>query len=281
MTAPRTLPPPASDRRLAQPERLPLLDVQGVEAAYGPYRALFGVSFSVPAGSAVALVGPNGAGKTTVARVISGLLRASAGTIAFDGQEITRWPVWRIARAGLVHAPEGRSVFASLSVEENLVLALKGVNRRAQAEALARAYGAFEHLARRKDQQAGTLSGGEQRMLSLAKVLALPRRLLVVDEVSLGLAPAVVDEVFDAMRQILRAGTSILVVEQHVERAWRWPNGPCCSPTDACCARARPPRSRPRYRGSSRPAPAPSTRARRHLSNPEANPIGPKRSRRG
>ncbi len=219
MTAPRTLPPPASDRRLAQPERLPLLDVQGVEAAYGPYRALFGVSFSVPAGSAVALVGPNGAGKTTVARVISGLLRASAGTIAFDGQEITRWPAWRIARAGLVHAPEGRSVFASLSVEENLVLALKGVNHRAQAEALERAYGAFEHLARRKDQQAGTLSGGEQRMLSLAKVLALPRRLLVVDEVSLGLAPAVVDEVFDAMRQILRAGTSILVVEQHVERA--------------------------------------------------------------
>ncbi len=201
------------------PEHPPLLELDQVEAGYGPYRALFGVSFVVPAGSAVALVGPNGAGKTTVARVVSGLVRPSAGTIRFEGRDVTRWPAWRIARAGLLHAPEGRSVFASLSVEENLVLAFKGVDRRTQAEALERAYSSFERLARRKDQAAGTLSGGEQRMLSLAKVLALPRRLLVVDELSLGLAPAIVDEVFDALRRILAAGTSILVVEQHLERA--------------------------------------------------------------
>ena len=103
----------------------PLLELRNVEATYGPYRALFGVSFTVPQGSAVALVGSNGAGKSTVARVISGLVRASAGSIRFDGHDITRWPAWRIARAGIAHAPEGRSVFATLTVEENLLLAAR------------------------------------------------------------------------------------------------------------------------------------------------------------
>lgn len=197
----------------------PLLELHDVQASYGPYRALFGVSFCVPERSAVALVGSNGAGKSTVARVISGLVRASAGRIVFGGVDITRWPAWRIARAGLVHAPEGRSVFASLTVEENLWLAFSALGRRRQRQALESAYGAFERLARRRDQLAGTLSGGEQRMLTLAKVLAVPQRLLVVDEVSLGLAPAVVDEVFSALRQIMASGTSLLVVEQHLGRA--------------------------------------------------------------
>jgi branched-chain amino acid transport system ATP-binding protein len=197
----------------------PLLELRGVEASYGPYRALFGVSFVVPEGSAVALVGSNGAGKSTVARVISGLVRASAGTVRLDGQDITRWPAWRIARAGVAHAPEGRSVLSSLTVEENLLLVARGAHgRRNQAAALERAFGTFGRLAEHRHQLAGTLSGGEQRMLSLAKVLVVPQRLLVVDELSLGLAPQVVDEVFAVLATIRDSGTSLLVVEQHLDR---------------------------------------------------------------
>jgi len=196
-----------------------LLELRDVEASYGPYGALFGVSFTVPERSVVALVGSNGAGKSTVARVISGLVRASAGAVFFDGHDITGWPAWRIARAGLAHAPEGRAVFASLSVEENLLLTFrKAVGRHGQAESLERAYEVFDRLAKRRDQLAGTLSGGEQRMLALAKVLAVPQRLLVVDELSLGLAPAVVAKVFGALKKILASGTSLLIVEQHIGR---------------------------------------------------------------
>ena len=198
----------------------PLLEVRQVDAGYGPYRALFGVSFSVAERSAVALVGANGAGKSTVARVVSGLVRASAGSVHFAGEDITRTPAWRIARLGLAHAPEGRAVFGSLSVEENLLLTFRqAVGRRGLAGAVARAYDAFPRLGERRHQPAGTLSGGEQRMLALAKVLAVPQRLLVVDELSLGLAPVVVDEVFTGLRAVLEAGTAVLVVEQHVDRA--------------------------------------------------------------
>jgi branched-chain amino acid transport system ATP-binding protein len=197
----------------------PLLELRNVEASYGPYRALFGVSFAVSRGSAVALVGSNGAGKSTVARVISGLVRASAGSVRFDGHDITRWPAWRIARAGIAHAPEGRSVFATLTVEENLLLPARSAGGGGRpGEALDRAFGAFGQLAERRHQLAGTLSGGEQRMLSLAKALAVPQRLLIVDELSLGLAPQAVDEVFDALRAIRDTGTSLLVVEQHLDR---------------------------------------------------------------
>ena len=198
----------------------PLLELRDVDAAYGPYRALFGVSFAVPEATGVALVGPNGAGKSTVARVVSGLVRPTAGVVRFAGRDVTRWPAWRIARLGLAHAPEGRSVFASLSVEENLLLTFgQAVGRRGQGEALERAFGAFPRLAQRRHQLAGTLSGGEQRMLTLAKVLAVPQRLLVVDELSLGLDPVVLDDVFAALGAILRSGTSLLVVEQHLPRA--------------------------------------------------------------
>ena len=198
----------------------PLLELRDVDAAYGPYRALFGVSFAVPEATGVALVGPNGAGKSTVARVVSGLVRPTAGVVRFAGRDVTRWPAWRIARLGLAHAPEGRSVFASLTVEENLLLTFgQAVGRRGQGEALERAFGAFPRLAQRRHQLAGTLSGGEQRMLTLAKVLAVPQRLLVVDELSLGLDPVVLDDVFAALGAILRSGTSLLVVEQHLPRA--------------------------------------------------------------
>ena len=168
----------------------PLLDVRELTASYGPFRALFGVSFSVPEGGAVALLGPNGAGKSTVARVVTGLVAPTGGRIAFDGSDVTGWPAWKIARLGIAHAPEGRSVLSTLTVEENLALAFRrSLGRRGVADAIARAYDEFPRLRERRQQLAGTLSGGEQRTLSLARVLADPPRLLVVDELSLGLAP--------------------------------------------------------------------------------------------
>lgn len=203
----------------AGPPRPPLLEVEHVDAGYGPYRALFDVSLSVPEASVVALVGANGAGKSTLARVVSGLVRASAGRVRFAGADITGWPAWRIARHGLAHAPEGRSVFATLTVEENLVLPLRaGRSRREADAALGRALRSFPRLEERRDQLAGTLSGGEQRMLALARVLAVPQRLLVVDELSMGLAPAVVDEVLDSLAAVREAGTALLVVEQQAGR---------------------------------------------------------------
>lgn len=197
-----------------------LLTLQQVSASYSSYRALFDVSFTVGAGSIVALLGSNGAGKSTVARVISGLVPATDGTVTFDGQDITRMPAHRIARSGLTHVPEGRGIFSSLDVEENLTLAfLRRGGRSKVSESLERAYGAFPVLAERRRQPAGTLSGGQQRMLSLAKVLAVPSKLLVVDELSLGLAPVVIDAVYEGLVAIRQTGTSLLVVEQQIDRA--------------------------------------------------------------
>jgi branched-chain amino acid transport system ATP-binding protein len=198
----------------------PLLELEDVSVSYGPFRALFGVSLTVPAGSAVALLGSNGAGKSTVARVATGLVPLNSGRIRFDGVDVTGYPAHRLAALGMSHAPEGRSIFSSLSVEENLVLIFRqALGRKGMQTALDKAYLSFPRLKERRKQNAGTLSGGEQRMLSLAKVLANPPRLLVVDELSLGLAPIIVDEVFSTLKTIRQEGTSILVVEQHVTSA--------------------------------------------------------------
>ena len=197
----------------------PALDVDHVSAAYGPYRALFDVTFSVPAGGITALIGSNGAGKSTVARVVTGLLASSEGTIRLDGADVTGLPTYKIARMGCSHVPEGRGVFADLTVEENLkVLFRQKLGRRQVADALDRAYESFPILGSRRRQHGGTLSGGEQRILSLAKVLVAPPRLLVADEISLGLAPVVVDAVYDGLRRINAAGTALLIVEQQVDR---------------------------------------------------------------
>lgn len=197
-----------------------LLEVEALSAGYGDYRALFGVTFSVPAGSIVAVLGPNGAGKSTLARTLSGLVRATGGRVRLAGRDVTRLPAHQITRRGLVHVPEGRAVFANLTVEENLLVSFGGrLPRGAVRAALDRAYGSFPVLAERRRQPAGTLSGGQQRLLSLAKVLAAPARLLVVDELSLGLAPAIVDAVYDGLVTIRDEGTSLLVVEQQVDRA--------------------------------------------------------------
>ncbi len=197
-----------------------LLELDGVEAAYGPFRSLFGVSLRIEAGKVLALLGANGAGKTTVARVCTGLIAPSAGAVRFDGEEFAGRKAYEFARAGIVHAVEGRSVFATLSVEENLVLAVsRGRARTKVAEVLDRAYGLFPRLGERRRQVAGTLSGGEQRMLSLARVLVDQPRLLVADELSLGLAPIIVDDVYATLARIRDAGTTILIVEQHVGHA--------------------------------------------------------------
>jgi branched-chain amino acid transport system ATP-binding protein len=196
-----------------------VLTVQHVSSSYGPYRALFDVSFHVPDGGVVALVGSNGAGKSTVARTVTGLVEATSGQIVFAGADITKLPAYKIARLGMAHVVEGRGVFSSLTVEENLTLAFRQREGRTKLrENLDRAFEAFPILGERRKQNAGTLSGGQQRLLSLAKVLVVPSKILFADELSLGLAPVVVDAVYDGLREINRNGTALVVVEQQVHR---------------------------------------------------------------
>ncbi len=198
----------------------PLLDLRDVNAGYGPFRALFGVSFSIAEGSVVALLGGNGAGKTTIARVVTGLVPVTSGEVRFDGTNIAGMPPWQIAPLGIVHAPEGRSVFSSLTVEENLTLDFRrNLGRKGVSAGLERAYELFPRLGERRKQLAGTLSGGEQRMLALARVLVRPPRLLVVDELSLGLAPIVVDEVYANLQKVRQTGTTMLIIEHYVGHA--------------------------------------------------------------
>jgi branched-chain amino acid transport system ATP-binding protein len=198
----------------------PALEVDHVSASYGPYRALFDVSFTVPAGGVTALLGSNGSGKSTVARVVSGLLASTSGTIRIGGRDVTHKPAFKIARWGMAHVPEGRGIFASLTVEENLLLAFRQrLGRKRADEAIKRAYATFPILGERHKQRGGTLSGGQQRLLSLAKVLMAPPEVLVADELSLGLAPVVIDAVYDGLRSINQAGTALLIVEQQVDRA--------------------------------------------------------------
>jgi len=200
----------------------PVLELCDVEAGYGPFRALFGVSFSIPEGNAVALLGANGAGKSTVARVVSGLIPVTAGAVRFDGVDITGMKPWNIAPLGIVQAPEGRSVFGTLTVEENLTLDFRrSLGRKHVAGGLERAYELFPRLGERRKQLAGNLSGGEQRMLSLARVLVRPPRLLVVDELSLGLSPIAIDDVYATLEQVLQEGTTLLLIEQYVGHALR------------------------------------------------------------
>jgi len=197
-----------------------LVELDAVDAGYGPFRALFGVSLALAPGRVLALLGSNGAGKTTIARVCSGLVVPTNGHVRFAGEDLTGQRAYVFARRGVVHAPEGRSVFASLSVQENLELTFRRSRGRAHVvEALDQAYGLFPLLGERRRQLAGTLSGGEQRMLALARVMVEQPRLLIADELSLGLAPIVVDEVYRTLETIRDRGTTLLIVEQHVHHA--------------------------------------------------------------
>ena len=194
-----------------------MLEFHDVEASYGPFRALFGVSLTVTRGEALALLGSNGVGKTTVARVASGLIAPTGGTVVVGGVDMTGRATHDFARAGVAHAPEGRSVFASFTVEENLTLSFRhSLGRRGIADGLRHAFELFPRLGERRRQLAGTLSGGEQRMLSLARVLVESPALLIADELSLGLAPVIIDEVYATLATIRANGTSLLIVEQHV-----------------------------------------------------------------
>lgn len=197
-----------------------VLELTDVCAEYGPFRALFGVSLAVDAGQAVALVGSNGAGKTTVARVATGLVCPSSGRITVDGTDMTGARTYKFARAGVAHAPEGRSIFATLGVEENLQLSFRRLRgKRNVSDDLARAYELFPVLGERRTQAAGTLSGGEQRMLSLARVMVEQPKVLVADELSLGLAPKIVDELYESLAKLREQGTALLIVEQQVGHA--------------------------------------------------------------
>ncbi len=198
----------------------PLLELRDINAGYGPFRALFNVSLSVDPGTVLALLGSNGSGKTTIARVCSGLIVPTGGQVLFEGTDVSGWRPFRFAQLGIIHAPEGRSVFSSLSVEENLELTFRRTRGRTGVRAaLDQAYALFPRLGERKSQQAGTLSGGEQRMLSLSRVLVEKPRLLIADELSLGLAPLIVDEVYRTLETIRGSGTALLLVEQHVHHA--------------------------------------------------------------
>jgi branched-chain amino acid transport system ATP-binding protein len=198
----------------------PLLSVSHVDVSYGDARALFDVSLEVASGEALAVLGANGAGKSSLAAAIGGAVPVAAGRIELDGVDVTGWPAHRMSRAGLAYVPEGRGIFPHLSVLDNLRVALRhAVPPAERAAAIARAVDTFPILGERRRQQAGTLSGGEQQMLSLARVIAAPPRLLVADEMSLGLAPKMVDMVFDGLAAAQRDGVTIVLVEQYVERA--------------------------------------------------------------
>lgn len=203
------------------PVPAPMLELRDVDAGYGPFRAVFGVSLALAPGGVLALLGSNGAGKTTVARIASGLVVPERGRVLVDGVDMTGARPYRFARCGITHAPEGRSVFASLTVEENLALGFRrpGGGRSRAKRAAEAAYALFPRLGERRAQLAGTMSGGEQRMLALARVMVEQPRLLIADELSLGLAPIVVDDVYRTLEVIRAAGTTLLIVEQHVGHA--------------------------------------------------------------
>jgi branched-chain amino acid transport system ATP-binding protein len=194
-----------------------LLELDGVSVSYGGVRALSGVSFSIPEGCVVALLGANGAGKSTTLRAISGLVRAEAGTITFDGEQIERAAPHYITRRGILQFPEGRGIFPSLTVRENLLMADYALHM--ADNAVQEGAQLFPALASRLEQLAGTLSGGEQQMLAMARALMMRPRLLMLDEISMGLAPLIVNQLFEAVRKLAERGVTILLVEQYVEAA--------------------------------------------------------------
>jgi branched-chain amino acid transport system ATP-binding protein len=200
-----------------------MLEVSSLSVSYGAIKALHGISLKVARGEIVTLIGSNGAGKTTTLRAISGLVRASAGsTISYDGKPITNLAPHEIVRMGLVQSPEGRGIFPNMSVAENLEL---GAYTRTDSDAIAadreKAFNLFPRLKERFTQSAGTLSGGEQQMLAMARALMARPRLLLLDEPSLGLAPQIVQVIFKIIREINAGGTTILLVEQNAHMALR------------------------------------------------------------
>ena len=193
-----------------------MLALRSIDAGYGGHAVLRNVTVTVPDSAVVALLGPNGAGKTTLLRVASGLLDPSAGTVHLDGQDVTRASIDERARRGLCHVPEGRGVFPALTVQDNLRLQASTDLHSNGAQAVA---SVFPRLAERLTQTAGTLSGGEQQMLALAHAYVACRRVVLLDEVSMGLAPKIVDEIFEYLADLANREAALLIVEQYVARA--------------------------------------------------------------
>ena len=202
-----------------------LLEVEGIEVAYGGIKALRGISFYVKKGEIVALIGANGAGKTSALRVISGMVRPSKGRVIFQGREITDLPAYKIARLGITHVPEGRQVFARLTVEENLILPtyIQRDNDKVK-ENFRRVLKLFPRLEERRKQIAGSLSGGEQQMLAIGRALMTGAYTMLLDEPSMGLAPIIVKEIFSTLLEISKLGYTILMVEQNANMALRLAN---------------------------------------------------------
>ena len=193
-----------------------MLELRGVTAGYGSHTVLRDVDLVVPDHSVVALLGPNGAGKTTLLRVASGLLRPSAGHLLVDGEDATGWASHQLAGAGVCHVPEGRGIFRALSVRDNIRLQ---TNPAVDVDPIQAVSDAFPRLGERLDQRAGTMSGGEQQMLALARSYLAGSKTVLLDEVSMGLAPKIIDEIFEYLRRLAAQGAALLLVEQYVGRA--------------------------------------------------------------
>jgi branched-chain amino acid transport system ATP-binding protein len=198
-----------------------LLSVADLEVAYGEIQALKGISLEVDKGEVVAMLGANGAGKTTLLRTLSGLLQAKAGHIEYDGNDISRTRADRIVQLGVAQVPEGRRVFGTLTVTENLLLGAYTRPLEELSASYEQVYGLFPRLAERRSQLAGTLSGGEQQMLAVGRALMAQPRLLLLDEPSLGLAPLIVKSIFGVLKEISKTGVTILLVEQNARMALR------------------------------------------------------------
>jgi ABC-type branched-subunit amino acid transport system ATPase component len=198
-----------------------VLRLEGVEAFYGPIQVLFGIDLEVGEGEIVALLGTNGAGKTTILRVVSGVLPAAAGAVTWDGRSLLGLRPATIVRRGIVQMPGGRGVFPGMSVDENLEMGgfLYGRNKGVRRQAIDRVYELFPMLKERRRQVAGTLSGGQQQMLTLAKSFVMQPQLLLIDELSLGLAPVVVEQLLETVRRLNAEGVAVLLVDQHVDLA--------------------------------------------------------------
>ena len=196
-----------------------MLEVKNINVYYGSIHAIKDISFSVEQGEVVALIGANGAGKSTILKTISGLLRTKTGSISFQNQSITTTIPHKIVAQGLAHVPEGRRIFAQMSVEENLEMGAYTRSNSEIAPGLERVYERFPRLKERRRQMAGTLSGGEQQMLAMGRALMSRPTLLMLDEPSMGLAPILVEEIFDIIRELHKDGTTILLVEQNAQMA--------------------------------------------------------------
>ena len=197
-----------------------MLEVKDLQVSYGMIQAIKGISFEVNQGEVIALIGANGAGKTTILHTVTGLLAPKAGSIMFEGQDITKVPAHKIVSMGMAHVPEGRRVFSQLSVYENLKMgAYTRKDKKEIAENLENVYKRFPRLEERKNQRAGTLSGGEQQMLAMGRALMSNPKMIVMDEPSMGLSPIFVNEIFDIIEKVSASGTTVLLVEQNAKKA--------------------------------------------------------------